>query len=525
MRIARYFALLALVGALSVGIAQAQSTDKVLVVGHAESTDSLDPARGYTQTTGIVNQDTYDTLVTFPKGSAASIEPRLATKWTISDDQLTYTFALRDAKFSNGDPVTADDVVFSFQRLKNVQGNPAPLYTTANIASVVATDPKTVTITVSQPTPALLAYLATNFFDVEDAAVVKANGGTDADDAKTSDQAQAYLDAHSAGSGPYMLDHWTKQVETVLVRNPNYWGTAPYFDKIIIQNIPEAATQETSLKSGDVDIALDLTSDQTKDLQGNSDITVTSSPGNIVHFLLMNEDPTIGGPVSKPLVQQAIRYALDYKGYQQLWGGITPGSIMAVGIADAYGTDKAIQTDTAKAKDLLTQAGYPNGFDITLDYPTFTFQGVDMNANAQKIQSDLKAVGINVTLDGKELQVALDDYRNGKEGFGYWFWGPDVEDPFDTVSFLPGGTVALRANWTDKNADKTILDLRDQAKTESDPAKRADIFDKIQAYYQQSGPWAPFLQPNVQTAYQSNITGYYYNPQWLIDLALLSRTS
>jgi len=522
MRIARLFSLLFVLVLLSAGALQAQD-EKVLVVGHAESTDSLDPARGYTQTTGIVEQVTYDTLVTFPKDSAASIEPRLAESWTISDDGLTYTFTLRDAKFADGDAVTADDVIFSLNRLKNVKGNPS--YLTDGIASMEAVDAKTVKITLSAANPVFLSLLANGSTSITDATTVKTNGGSDEAGADTADKAGDYLDNHSAGSGPYMLDHWTKQTETVLVRNPNYWGTAPYFDRIVITNIPEAATQKTSLEAGDIDIALDLTSDQMSALKDNADVAITSTPGNIIHFLLMNEDPAIGGPMANPDVQQAVRLALDYEGYKALWGGITPATNLTFGFAGAYGEDKANKRNIDAAKALLTKAGYPDGFDVTLSYPIFTFQGVNMDTNAQKIQADLKEVGINVTLNGQELQVELDNYRNGKEAFGYWFWGPDFLDPADVLSFLPGEKVGLRAGWTADRGDKSILDLDAQAKVETDPAKRTEIFNKIQDYLLSNGPFAPFIQPNVQTAYRSNITGYYWHPQWLVDLALLSRSS
>ena len=119
---------------------------------------------------------------------------------------------------------------------------------------------------------------------------------------------------------------------------------------------------------------------------------------------------------------------------------------------------------------------------MTLSYPIFTFQGVNMDTNAQKIQADLKEVGINVTLNGQELQVELDNYRNGTEAFGYWFWGPDFLDPADVLSFLPGEKVGLRAGWAADGADQSILDLDAQAKVETDPAKRTEIFDKIQDY-------------------------------------------
>ncbi|MGQ9908473.1 MAG: ABC transporter substrate-binding protein [Candidatus Flexifilum sp.] len=511
-----------LVALLSVGALAAQE-ERVLVVGHAESTDSLDPANGYTQTTGIVHKLIYQTLVTFPDADASEIVPLLASDWTISEDSLTYTFNLNpDAVFANGDPVTADDVVFSFMRLKNRQGTPS--FLAQNIVSVVADDADTVSITLAEINPAFLANLAANPFSITNDSEVIAHGGTMAEDAQQTDTAEAYLNSASAGSGPYVLESWEPQVQTVMVRNPNYWGEAPYFDRIIIVNIPEAATQKVALESGEIDIALDLTSDQLATMGNNPDITVATVPGNIVHFLLMNQDPAIGGPVSNPLVQLAIRYALDYEGYRELWGGLTPASPMAIGQLGAFGQDRAFQRDLDRARELLAEAGYPDGFDITLSYPIFTFQGVNLDTNAQKIQADLAEVGINVTLNPGELQVSLQEYRSGQQGFGYWFWGPDFLDPIDVLAFLPGGKVGgERANWTDENADPEILALRDQARIETDPAARVALFAQIQEYLQQSGPWAPFLQPNVQTAFRSDIQGYVWHPQWLIDLALLSR--
>ena len=151
--------------------------EKVLVIGHAESTDSLDPARGYTQTTGFVNHVTYETLVTFPDEDASEIIPQLATEWSVSEDGLTYTFKLlEDVVFSSGNPLTADDVVFSFNRLKNIKGNPA--FLADSIASVEAVDTYTVAITLHQVDPSFLANLPNNnAFNVADSKLIKENGG------------------------------------------------------------------------------------------------------------------------------------------------------------------------------------------------------------------------------------------------------------------------------------------------------------------------------------------------------------
>ncbi len=507
------------------GVSLAQD-ENVLVIGHAESTDSLDPAHGYTQTVGFVSRAVYQTLVTFPDSDASAIIPMLAKEWSVSDDGLTYTFELRDdVVFSSGNPFTAADVAFSLMRLKYIQGNPA--FLAANIASVTAVSDYTVEIVLEQVDPAFLANLAnTNGFSIVDSKVVIENGGTDAEDAATTDTAEAFLNGTSAGSGPYMLERWEPQVETVLVRNPNYVGEAPFFDRVIITNIAEPATQKIALEGGDIDLALDLTSDQILGLQNNPEIAIWSGPGNIHHFLLMNRDPEVGGPVSDPQVALAIRYALDYDGYLALWGGVQPGSDLAVGLSGALGPDQAIKRDLDKARELLADAGYPDGFEINLDYPDFTFQGVNMNTNAQKIQADLAEVGIVVNLQPAEVQVALEGYRSGTQGFSYWFWGPDFLDAADFLAFLPGGKVATeRARWTLESADPAMVEKIDQVKVENDQATRLALYGDLQLEAQQVSTFAPFNQPDIQTAYRADIEGYVWHPQWLIDVALLSRSN
>jgi peptide/nickel transport system substrate-binding protein len=294
---------------------------------------------------------------------------------------------------------------------------------------------------------------------------------------------------------------------------------------VIVTNVPEAATQKIALEAGDIDLALDLTSDQISALEDNADIAIYRGPANIHHFLLMNRDPEIGGVVSDARVAQAIRYALDYDGYLTLWGGVQPASDLAVGVAGALGPDQALKRDLDKARQLLVEAGYPDGFEITLEYPDFTFQGVNMNTNAQKIQADLAEVGIDVTLSPLELQVELDKYRTGAQGFAYMFWGPDFMDPADYLAFLPGGKVATeRAKWTTDIADPAMLDLIARAKVETDQATRLDLYGQLQLMAQEDSAFAPFNQPDIQTAFLSDIQGYVWHPQWLIDVALLSRS-
>lgn len=504
------------------GLAQA---DETLVVGHAEITEAYDPAHAFNPTSGMVNRVAYDTLVTFPDEDASAIEPLLATSWSISDDGMVYTFELRDdVNFVSGNELTADDVVFSFQRLKRVQAQPS--FLADPIESLEAVDRHTVAITLTGPRPSFLAELANTAFSVTDSETVRANGGTDADDAAETDTAQEYLNQNSAGTGSYVLESWSPQDRTELVRNPGYWGEQPFFERVLIVNIPEAATQRVALVSGDIDLATDLTPDQVVELEGNPDLGIYLGPGRWTHFLLMNRDPEVGGPMADPLVGRAVRYALDYQGYRDLWAGsVTPGSNMWIGLAGAFGQEQAMERDLDRARALMAEAGYADGFEVTLQYPDLTFAGVNLSTNAQKIQADLAEIGITVRLLPMETQVALEGYRGGTQPFAYWFWGPDKLDPVDFLEFLPGGKVAgERSRWLDDQAPDDVLAMIEQAYVETDEATRLELFADLQAYAQEHSAFAPFNVPAVQTAFRADIEGYVWHPQWGLDLALLSRS-
>jgi peptide/nickel transport system substrate-binding protein len=307
-----------------------------------------------------------------------------------------------------------------------------------------------------------------------------------------------------------------------------YWkGDAP-FDHVIYRNIPQAATQKLTLQAGDIDIATEISPDSVSDLQSDPRLKVVQGVGADVFFLLMNNDPNVtGGIMSNPMVQNAIRYALDYNGINELVGGpaITPPSVLPVGFLGAYGPDHAFKRDLNMAQSLLAQAGYPNGFSIDLQYPTnFSRDGVDFDLMAQKIQADLADVNINVTLKPGEVNTELANYRAGAEGLGFWIWGPDYFDSNDYLAFLPEGIVGKRANWTNANSDTTIQQLRDQINVETDTTKRAQEWQQAQDYLMANGPWASVIQPGVYIATKANIGNYVWNPAWRVNPYILTKS-
>jgi peptide/nickel transport system substrate-binding protein len=176
------------------------------------------------------------------------------------------------------------------------------------------------------------------------------------------------------------------------------------------------------------------------------------------------------------------------------------------------------------AATLLAQAGYPNGFNVDLQYPTnFSRDGVSFDLVAQKVQADLADAGINVTLKPGEINTELANYRAAQEGFGFWLWGPDYFDSNDYLAFLPEGIVGKRTSWTNANSEPFIQTLRDQINVETDTVRRAQLWQMAQDYLQQSGPFAVLVQPGVYIATRANIGNYFYNPSWRVNPYILTK--
>jgi len=488
---------------------------QVTVVG-AVSADwrTMDPARAYEPYGAFVLNVVYDTLVGMNPRDG-SIYPKLATEWTVSPDGTVYTFTLREGvRFSTGKPLTAEDVAFSFRRLKNLRGNPS--FLAANIKDVQAVGERTVVITLEEPEGAFLTKLSEPTFGVTDSEAVRAHGGTDAENASEVDTATEWLDQNSVGSGPYVLRSWVLKDQLVLERNPYYWGEPPQVDRFIFREIEDANAQALQLAAGDVDLAFSLTADQLPMLEGSPGVKIIDGPGLYIVFLLMNQNPDLGGPLSNEKVRQAVRAALDYEGLAELFGAgsLTPHSFIQVGFAGALPPGR--ERDLDRARRLLTEAGYPNGFSVELEVPTLIVSGVDLVTAAQKVQQDLSEIGIRVTLRPGEVGVSLGRYRDGQQGFSLWYWGPDYPDPATQLAFLPGELVGLRAQWQAEH-DPELHELGRRAIVESDPQRRIQLFEEIQRRTHDYGPWAIMLQMGRVTGARANIDAEFH-PRYGVDL-------
>jgi peptide/nickel transport system substrate-binding protein len=511
----------------SVMAAPAGDRGTLLVGTDLHNIRTQDPARTIEVTGMMVEKVTYDTLVTFDGEDLKTPKPLIATDWKVSSNGQLVTFTIRDGvRFVSGNTLTAADVKWSLDRVLNLKAN--TLFLLDGVEEVIAVNPRTIAVRLKAPQPSLIPILSHPGLGILDSKLVMEKGGEAGPGANTKDQAEPYLNAHSAGSGPFVLTSYIPAQELVLERNPNYWRRPAQLQRIVIRHVPEPVTQALQVVRGDLDLATSIGQDQVPVLRRAPNVDVRTSPAATTFYVLMNNSPDVGGPFANPKVQQAVRYALDYDGIMQIAGAGAvrlPGVIPTLFPGSLNPAD-AIKTDRAKAKSLLSEAGLGE-VRGKLSYGSDQVSwGIAMALLAQKIQGDLAQVGITLQLDGLPIVTALQQYRNGRNQVGVWGWAADYPDPSDFLVYAPGRVVGKRAGWlpSASPAAQQLAALADQAEAEIDPKKRVALLQDFERRLGQIGPYAPLFQPAVPYASRSNVENVGYHSVWATDFYPIRKT-
>lgn len=452
--------------------------------------DQLDPAVS-TDTSGvIVGALVYEGLVSQFRGE---IQPSLAESWEISDDGLEYTFTLREgAMFHSGRAVTADDVVYSLERVMNPDTLSPNINSYEPIESVTASDERTVVITLKKPHAPLLFLLASLSASVVDQDVVDSGGVVAPPD---------------GGTGPFVLSEHNVGRNIMLTAFEDYWDPElPYLDAIDITWNPDDNARAAAIRSHSVDVLSRPAPEFLQSLKDDPNIKWYGGSGSLSLHLLMNSSVE---PFNDERVRQAIFYALDRQtildiansgeglplngGYlpPDRWGGLTE---------PIYGAP-----DLDKARALLAEAGYPDGFDTTLTViATSAFQ-----VRQAEVEKEMLAeIGINVTINPVEAQVATDMTRAGdfemyQSGFGL------RADPDErlTAAFSTGGGLNY-ANWSDPEFDA----LLEEARGELDQDRRAELYQQADTILATRGPAAFTILTADYDVVWKNVNGYRADP-------------
>ena len=477
---------------------ESRAASNTIVVGIAQDLDnSLDPHKTVKAGTREVMFNVFEGLMKpTPEGD---LTPAIASDYQVSEDRLTYTFTLRDGvKFHNGDTVTAEDVVYSIQRCAAAtETGIVPVEAFSNITDIQAPDASTVIITLAQPDNEFLSYMTT--------AVLPADY----------DQ----QDTDPVGTGPFKFVSRAAQDSIVLEKFDEYWGTPAQLDQVTFKIIENADSLLMSLQSGAIDLCAHLTSTQVAQL--GEDFDVAEGTMNLVQALYLNNAVE---PFDNELVRQALCYAIDKQAIIDLaFDGY--GSPIGSSMYPAFGKyfDESLTDyyphDTEKAKELLAQAGYPDGFSMTITVPSNYKPHMD---TAQVLVQQLAEVGITAEIQAVEWESWVSDAYTNRQ-FQSTVVGVDASN-MTARALLERFTSTADNNFINySNADYDALFA--QAQATADDAEQTALYKEMEKNLTEHAANVYIQDLADLVAVRKGLEGVTFYPIYVLDLSGIHYTA
>ena len=501
----------------------AQATKTALVIGiDISDTITLDPARQASYSPPMTLQAAYEALVTMEPGDYINLKPMLATKWERTPDGKGWRFTIREnVKFASGNPMSAEDVKWSLDRVLNIKDQPAQYV--ANIDRVELVDQKTVDVILKDPNGPVLNALAAPGFVVLDRKLLEQHGGDASKDAKEKDKATAWLNENSAGAGAYKLVRWERNQQIQLVRNDHYWRGKPAFERVVIRHMGDSAAQLLAIRRGDIDIAFNLIPEQVATLKGDANVRLEQLASLDFVYMALTQNPEFNKALAVKEARQAIGYAIDYDGIKNaLIGGaaLRPAHFLPIGIngsTEEIARQIGFREDLGKAKELLAKAGLADGFEFEINYANAAIAGVSYQLLAQKIQADVGRVGIKARLAPVDQVNLRTQFTTGKSPGGVLtFWNPPaIENSLWALATVE--RVAKRVHWT---PPEDLVKLVHQAAGESDQKKQAELWVEYQKRMVDQANHFILFQPIYQVAARNSLAKVPVTAAgWLMDMS------
>ena len=487
-----------------------------LVVGLVAEPVNLDPAQVTDLNSGRVGRRIVETLVTFPEEST-QVVPGLAESWTVSKDGLRYTFKLRRGiTFHDGTPFDAEAVKFSIERQFNPEhpANKLGKYPFANfffgnVKAVEAMDDATVRFVLKEPRASFLAVLTAGAASIVSPTAVR-KWGVD-------------YPLNPVGTGPFRYVSWQRGQQVVLEKNPDYWKGPVKLDRVVYRPIVEDQARLTELMTGAVDLIVGVPPDFVGQLEGSPKVSIAKQVGAHVWYLGINNQKK---PFDDKRVRQALNYAVNkdaiVKDVLKGTGAVSKGPVLP----NTWGADAALKAypyDPQKAKQLLAEAGYPNGFSTTLWVPESGSGMQSPVAMSTVMQSNLKAVGVNVTLQTMEWGAFLAKLRTQEQELFALSWMAGTEDP-DMVMY----PLLHSSQWTPNGPNRALYkntrfdELLTQARLVTDQAERAKLYREAQKILVEDAPWI-FVDHEVQiSASSKRVQGFKLHPSFDLRVETIS---
>jgi peptide/nickel transport system substrate-binding protein len=499
--------------ALAAPVGHAATPKNQLIIGTSlAQVLSLDPQQATEAKALEIMSNLYDRLVSTDVDG--KVIHQLAESWTADDKGIT--FKLREAKFASGNPVTANDFVYSLTRLLKLNQSAAANLTRVgyngdNVATLVkAIDDRTLRVDLTDKVTAelLLYRLSIVVASAVDSVEVQKHVVND-------DYGNQWLRTNSAGSGPFTLSRWSPNEMVILDANPNYVAGPPKMRRVIVRHVPESQVERLMLDRGDIDIASALTAADLKTFEGKSDYVIQRVPTGGFYVLSMNAGNKY---LSNPKVREAIAYGIDYAGVEKTIMG-PYGKARTVPVPENY--DYAIKSpdwhlDVEKAKALLAEAGYKDGFTLRLKTIAQTPR-IDL---ATAIQASLGQIGIKVDIqqgNGSEIIAAhrardfdllipqTSAYMPNVLGSMEQF----TSNPDNSLEANNAGNFVWRSAWDIPE----LTALTAKASIEPDAKKRGALFVEMQEkFIAQSPAVLPMFERFEPIVLNAHVKGYVGHP-------------
>ncbi len=510
--------IVALAAALAtVPAATAQSRNETLTVVVESGPNTMDiHGVGANRPAYQASWNIYDRLLTFgsktlPDGvrvyDHTVLKAELAESWDVAPDGLSITFRLRrDAKFHDGTPVTAADVKWSFDRALAVGGFPTFQMKAGSLEKpeqFEVVNDHAFRVKFIRKDKLTLPDLAVPVAVVINSTLAKAHA-TPADP-----WAQEWLKSHDAGSGAYKLETWRPGEETIYVRHDEWKsGPLPKVKRVIVREVPSAGSRRALLERGDADVSFDLPPKDFAELEKSGKLAVVSYPIENAHvYLGMNVKTP---PFDNVKVRRAVAFVIPYE--QILVSAVHGRATMLYGnpiASNTFGYDPRLvpfRADRLRAKELMVEAGYPNGFTTTL---SFDQGGATVNEPmAGLVQEALSYIGIKTTIQkipGANWRAALlkKDMPLYLNVFGGWLNHPDY---LFFWNYHGQNAVFNTSSYQSPMMDRII----ESARFEQDPKKYSQFVRALVLLAVTDVPRVPVYQPFLDVAMQKNIKGYQY---------------
>lgn len=479
--------------------APAPAEGGTMIIARLSDANNLDPHFStQINSMAVVQHKLYEGLVL--QGPNSEYKPLLASEWKQIDD-LTWEFVLREGvTFHDGTPFDGEAVKKTIDRIldKNAPTPKANMF--GMIREVKVVDTHRIQFVLHYPFAGLLSVLAS------------AEGGIISP--KAIEQYGKDLSKHPVGTGPFVFESWTPGQEIVLVKNENYWGKKPRIDKVVFKTVPEDTTRVAMVETGEAHIAEQLPVTELERVQNSPNMTLGRYPSFAVDHIGMNVTKK---PFDDVRVRQAIAHAIDKEAIiQGVYNNVgkVANSTLGPQVIGYSPNVKGPEYDLNKAKQLLAEAGYPNGFKATV-YLNDNKARINV---AEVLQSQLKGIGIDLQIQVMEFGAYLDLAAKGETQMFISGWGNATGDAdynqYNLFHSTSHGVPGNHSFYSNPKVDALI----EAGRKEKDPQKRKDIYEEAQQIEMEEVPLLPYRSSENLAAISKSVQGVTISPSGYVEL-------